>query len=150
MIKYDLKKRRWIEVIMKEENKKPNPHTLQYYMSLTIVIIIAGFFMVVAINFYPFHINDGPCKTNNEKHITSGMVATTSYIGDCIKISFDDNRFLYLHNSGEAKYDGWEMIHLLVIGSNYSFSYHNGCVESDSNTPFWFEGNIIDEIRVNN
>jgi hypothetical protein len=76
------------------------------------------------------------------------MVISTSYIGDCIEIDFNNGRCLYLHNSPDAEYDGWEMIHLLSIGSNYSFNYHHACVQSDGNTVTWFEGNVIDEIKV--
>ena len=116
-----------------------------FYVYVVAIIVLFGMLLVSLV----FLQEDG-CVCDNKSFTISGVVVSTSYIGDCIRIDFDDGRCLFLHGSPDAQYDGWEMIHLLYVGGNYSFSYHHACVMSDGNTPTWFEGNVIDEIRVIN
>jgi len=89
------------------------------------------------------------CESNNEKFTKTGIVKYTEWYGGTIGIFFDDGSQLGLSDSPNAEYTLLQMDELLISGVNYTFYYHKECVMSDGNTEWWYEGQVIDRIKVN-
>ena len=106
--------------------------------SLSIVTIILGFTS-----------SNNNCQSDNEKYTKTGIVDYAEWYGGTIGIYFKDGSQVYFSGSPNAKYDLLEMENLLANGVNYTFYYHRDCVMSDGNTVYWYEGNVIDKIKVN-
>jgi len=106
-------------------------------------------FLFIMTGYFLFTNPRNQCHSDNEKFVTTGIVENVEWYGGTIEIFFDDNRSLGLSGSPNAKYDLLEMDELLIPGFNYTFYYHRECVMGDGNTEWWYEGNVIDKIKVN-
>lgn len=89
------------------------------------------------------------CVSDGERRTKSGIVDNVEWYGGTTGIYFKDGSQLSLSGSPNAKYDLLEVVDLLASGVNYTFYYHRECVMSDGNEISWYEGNVIDEIKVN-
>ena len=103
---------------------------------------------LIALQFYyPFHIND--CSSDGEHFVKTGVVRSVEFCGSFNLIEFEGGGELYLHGSPNEAYDLYVIDGLLAVGVSYTFSYHHECVMSDGDDIVYFEGNIIDNIKVN-
>jgi len=112
-----------------------------------ITAILLSFIIFSTLTFTRF--NTGNCESNNEYHTKTGIVEYTEWYGGTIGVYFVNGDALSLSGSPNAKYNLEEMINLIAPNVNYTFYFHKDCVQSDGNTIHYYEGNVIDKIKVN-
>lgn len=116
-----------------------------------ILAFVANVIAIVALILLILYIvTDQPfleCSSDGKSFVKTGLVSEVTFFGDCNMIKFDDGSVLYLHGSPNEAYDLYDIEGLLVVGVNYTFSYHHECVMSDGNEVSYHEGNVIDKIK---